>query len=49
MLGPVARDGLRQSLLEYCKRDTLALARVHQWLMRSGDMAEDHPAELCGW
>ena|SRR5437868_5632481 len=36
MLGPVARDGLRQSLLKYCERDTLALARVHQWLMRGG-------------
>jgi predicted RecB family nuclease len=29
-----ARDGLRQSLLEYCERDTLALARVHQWLIQ---------------
>ena len=28
-----ARDGLQQSLLEYCERDTLALARVHQWLI----------------
>jgi predicted RecB family nuclease len=27
------RDGLRQSLLS-CERDTLALARVHQWLMQ---------------
>jgi hypothetical protein len=26
------RDRLRQSLLKYCHRDTLALARVHQWL-----------------
>jgi predicted RecB family nuclease len=29
---PEARDGLRHSLLKYCQRDTLALARVHQWL-----------------
>jgi DNA polymerase III epsilon subunit-like protein len=29
---PETRDGLRQSLLKYCQRDTLALARVHQWL-----------------
>jgi predicted RecB family nuclease len=28
------RDGLRQSLLKYCHRDTLALARVHQWLIQ---------------
>jgi Domain of unknown function(DUF2779) len=48
-LSPQALDELRQSLLKYCQRDTLALARVHQWLMQSGDMAEDHPAELCGW
>jgi len=33
-LSPEARDGLRQCLLEYCERDTLALARVHQWLMQ---------------
>ena len=33
MLGPVARDGLRQSLLKYCARDTLALAYVHHWLI----------------
>jgi predicted RecB family nuclease len=32
-----ARDGLRQSLLEYCERDTLALARVHQWLIQDND------------
>jgi hypothetical protein len=31
-LSPEARDGLRRSLLAYCQRDTLALARVHQWL-----------------
>ena len=31
-LSPEARDGLRRSLLKYCQRDTLALARVHQWL-----------------
>jgi predicted RecB family nuclease len=48
-LSPEARNGLRRSLLNYCQRDTLALARVHQWLMQSGDMAEDHPTELCGW
>jgi predicted RecB family nuclease len=30
---PETRDGLRQSLLKYCQRDTLALARVHQWLI----------------
>jgi predicted RecB family nuclease len=33
-LSPEARKGLRQSLLMYCQRDTLALARVHQWLMQ---------------
>jgi hypothetical protein len=33
-LSSEARDGLRQSLLEYCERDTLALARVHQWLIQ---------------
>jgi predicted RecB family nuclease len=31
---PETRDGLRQSLLKYCHRDTLALARVHQWLIQ---------------
>jgi predicted RecB family nuclease len=34
MLSPGAHDRLRQSLLEYCERDTLALARVHQWLIQ---------------
>jgi predicted RecB family nuclease len=29
-----ARAVLRQSLLEYCERDTLALARVYQWLIQ---------------
>jgi len=29
-----ARETLRQSLLRYCQRDTLALARVHQWLIQ---------------
>jgi predicted RecB family nuclease len=33
-LSPEAREGLRQSLLRYCQRDTLALARVHQWLIQ---------------
>ena len=33
-LAPEARAGLRESLLEYCERDTLALARVHQWLIQ---------------
>ena len=33
-LSPAARDTLRASLLEYCARDTLALARIHQWLIR---------------
>ena len=28
-----ARDGLRESLLQYCHRDTLALAAVHRWLL----------------
>jgi predicted RecB family nuclease len=32
-LSAQARDALRQSLLAYCERDTLALARVHQWLL----------------
>jgi hypothetical protein len=31
-LTPDKRAGLRRSLLTYCERDTLALARVHQWL-----------------
>jgi hypothetical protein len=30
---PEVRDDLRVSLLKYCARDTLALARVHQWLI----------------
>jgi hypothetical protein len=34
-LSPAARDGLRESLLKYCARDTMALARIHQWLIRS--------------
>jgi hypothetical protein len=29
-----ARDGLRQCLLKYCHRDTLALSRVHHWLIQ---------------
>jgi hypothetical protein len=33
-LSPEAREGLRQSLLMYCQRDTLALAKVHQWLIQ---------------
>jgi predicted RecB family nuclease len=33
-LSPAARDSLRDSLVKYCGRDTLALARVHQWLIR---------------
>ncbi|HEY6261259.1 MAG TPA: DUF2779 domain-containing protein [Nitrospiraceae bacterium] len=32
-LSPAVRDGLRESLLKYCARDTLALARVHQWII----------------
>jgi hypothetical protein len=28
------RDQLRESLLKYCARDTLALAQIHQWLIR---------------
>jgi hypothetical protein len=34
MLSPEARYELRQSLLKYCGRDTLALARVHHWLIQ---------------
>jgi hypothetical protein len=30
---PETHDALRQSLLNYCRTDTLALARVHQWLI----------------
>jgi hypothetical protein len=30
-LSPEARNELRQSLLKYCARDTLALAYVHHW------------------
>jgi hypothetical protein len=33
-LAPKARGLLRQSLLKYCERDTLALARVHEWLIQ---------------
>jgi len=33
-LSPEARDELRQSLLKYCARDTLALAYVHHWLIQ---------------
>jgi len=33
-LPPPVGDALRESLLRYCQRDTLALARVHQWLMQ---------------
>jgi predicted RecB family nuclease len=32
-LSPASREGLRQCLLKYCHRDTLALAAVHQWLL----------------
>jgi hypothetical protein len=31
---PATRDQLRESLLKYCARDTLALAQIHQWLIR---------------
>jgi hypothetical protein len=34
-LSPEGRAGLRRSLLAYCERDTLALARVRQWLMEN--------------
>ena len=33
-LAPEGRDELRESLLRYCARDTLALAYVHHWLMK---------------
>jgi hypothetical protein len=33
-LTPEARTELRQALLKYCARDTLALVRVHRWLLR---------------
>jgi RNase H-like protein len=33
-LSPAVRDELQESLLKYCARDTLALARIHQWLIR---------------
>jgi predicted RecB family nuclease len=33
-LAPEGRDELRESLLKYCARDTLALAYVHHWLMK---------------
>jgi hypothetical protein len=33
-LTPEARNGLRQALLKYCELDTLALARVHRWLLQ---------------
>ena len=34
LLAPEARDELRQCLLKYCHRDTIALAQVHQWLIQ---------------
>ena len=39
-LSSEARDGLRRSLLEYCQRDTLALARVHQWLIQKSNVTK---------
>ena len=33
-LSPEARNELRQYLLKYCARDTLALAYVHHWLIK---------------
>jgi hypothetical protein len=33
-LSAAARITLRESLLKYCARDTLALARIYQWLIR---------------
>jgi hypothetical protein len=33
-LSPAARDSLREALVKYCARDTLALARIHEWLIR---------------
>ena len=33
-LSPEACDELRDSLLRYCARDTLALAYVHHWLIK---------------
>ena len=35
-LPAATRDQLREWLLKYCARDTLALARIHQWLIREG-------------
>jgi hypothetical protein len=35
-LSPSARNGLREALSKYCTRDTLALARIHQWLSLMG-------------
>jgi len=32
-LSAAGRLTFRESLLTYCARDTLALARIHQWLM----------------
>jgi hypothetical protein len=34
-LTPEARTRLRKALLKYFARDTLALARVHRWLLDS--------------
>ena len=45
-LAPQARDGLRQSLLKYCQRDTLALARVHQWLLQGVAAVPEDTASL---
>ena len=33
-LSPEVRAGLRCSLLQYCQVDSLALARVHHWLIQ---------------
>jgi hypothetical protein len=42
-LAPEGRDELRESLLKYCARDTLALAYVHRWLMKGdGPSGPDH-------
>jgi hypothetical protein len=41
-----ARDELRESLLKYCQRDTLALARVHRWLIQGINMTIISAAEV---
>ena len=42
-LPPATRDQLRESLLKYCARDTLALAQIHRWLIGESGWAVTAP------